>query len=71
MTLGCTDACGTATLEGEKILRKVLFSLGPAICSNAEKEEQEFAAMSNEGCYNSNRHSALRCAFRVRESASR
>ena len=31
IALGCTDVCGTATLEGQKILRKILISIGFAM----------------------------------------
>src|SRR5579863_2792603 len=66
MVLGCTDVCGTATLEGEKILSGIIFPSG----HRATVAASERAQLKRDGrpinCgSNFNHDSGLRCAFRA------
>jgi hypothetical protein len=64
MVLGCTDVCGTATLEGEKILSEIWLFVGFGMDIAPWKREQlKTLARSCDRDNNLNRDSVLRCGF--------
>jgi hypothetical protein len=72
MTLGCTDVCGTATLEAEKILVENAILFGFEKKSAALIRAQRNAVLQlRESLANFNSDSVLRCAFRKHVGRSR
>jgi hypothetical protein len=72
MALGCTDVCGTATLEAEKILTKISISIGFDMNRTAAKREHlNGASPLEKRIVNFNPESVLRCAFREHASGAR
>src|SRR5579871_4979209 len=64
MTLACTDVWGTATLEGEKILKENAFSSGPGMSGGALRSWQLAGGPQRfEGRNNFNHENVLRCFF--------
>jgi hypothetical protein len=72
MTLGCTDVCGTATLEQQKILVEISLSIafGTNRAASNRKHPVNVARRSKCGD-NFKRASRLRCAFRIAPRGSR
>jgi hypothetical protein len=72
MALGCTDVCGTATLEAEKILAKISISIGFGTSRTEAKREwlHQHSSLAKR-VVNFNPDSVLRCAFREHAGGAR